>query len=171
MKITFLLLTADAVGGTERAVFNQAAELVGNHDVRVMSILKTQPQLFFPIDERIRVDYLIDQTGPTPVPTRATTLAPEAWAQVADRPSSLVGPSWEAAFNRLTDLELEYALEHTDTDLLITTTPALMALAVQLAPAQVMTLHQEHRVSELRGPSAEPLLRYASRPDARAGPR
>lgn len=74
MKITFLLLTADAVGGTERAVFNQAAELVGNHDVRVMSILKTQPQLFFPIDERIRVDYLIDRTGPAPSPS-----APRDW--------------------------------------------------------------------------------------------
>jgi glycosyltransferase involved in cell wall biosynthesis len=168
MKITFLLLTADAVGGTERAVFNQAAELVENHDVRVLSILKTQPRLFFPIDERIRVDYLIDQTGPAPRPLRPTDLAPEAWAQVADRPSSLVDPSWEAAFNRLTDLELEYALQHTDTDLLITTTPALMALAVQLAPPRVMTLHQEHRVSELRGPSAEPLLRYASRLDALA---
>lgn len=168
MKITFLLLTADAVGGTERAVFNQAAELVGKHDVRVLSILKTQPQLFFPIDERIRVDYLIDRTGPASVPIRPTGLAAEAWAQVADRPSTLVDPAWEAAFNRLTDLELEYALQHTDTDLLITTTPALMALAVQLAPPHVMTLHQEHRVSELRGPSAEPLLRYASRLDALA---
>ncbi|MFD8203904.1 stealth conserved region 3 domain-containing protein [Streptomyces sp. NPDC003470] len=168
MKITFLLLTADAVGGTERAVFNQAAELVANHDVRVLSILKTQPKLFFPIDERIRVDYLIDRTGPTPVPLRATGLTAEAWAQVADRPSALVDPSWEAAFNRLTDLELEYHLQNTDTDLLVTTTPALMALAVQLAPPRVMTLHQEHRVSELRGPSAEPLLRYASRLDALA---
>ncbi|MEU0162141.1 hypothetical protein ABZ154_25715 [Streptomyces sp. NPDC006261] len=41
MKITFLLTTADAVGGTERAVFNQASEP----------------------DERVRVDYLVDLTG------------------------------------------------------------------------------------------------------------
>ncbi|WP_418959645.1 stealth conserved region 3 domain-containing protein [Streptomyces tritici] len=168
MKITFLLTTADAVGGTERAVFNQAAELAGRHDVRVLSVFRSKPELFFPLDERVRVDYLVDMTGPVQRPTRRTDLADSVYAELSAQPSALVDRAWEAAFNRLSDLELELYLQHTDTDILITTTPALMALAVQLSPADVITLHQEHRVSELRGTSGEPLLRYAAQLDALA---
>ncbi|MFE7748591.1 stealth conserved region 3 domain-containing protein [Streptomyces sp. NPDC057428] len=168
MKITFLLTTADAVGGTERAVFNQAAELAERHDVRVLSVFKSKAELFFSPDERIRVDYLVDMTAPVQRPLRRADLEDSVYAALAAQPSSLVDRAWEAAFNRLSDVELGLALEHTDTDVLITTTPALMALAVQLAPAAVITVHQEHRVSELRGTSGEPLLRYSARLDALA---
>ncbi|MFF4490369.1 stealth conserved region 3 domain-containing protein [Streptomyces sp. NPDC001544] len=168
MKITFLLTTADAVGGTERAVFNQASELATRHEVRVLSVFKSKPAQFFQPDERVRVDYLVDLTGDTPRPLRAGTVDDTVWAGLADLPSEIVDRSWESAFSRLTDLELELALQQTDTDVLITTTPALMALAVRLAPAHVITVHQEHRVSELRGTSGEPLRRYAARLDALA---
>ncbi|OSC63151.1 transferase [Streptomyces sp. BF-3] len=168
MKITFLLTTADAVGGTERAVFNQAAELADRHDVRVLSVFKSKPELFFSPDERVRVDHLVDMTGRVQRPVRRADLDESVYAALAQQPSSLVDRAWEAAFNRLSDIELGLALEHTDTDILITTTPALMALAVQLAPAEVITVHQEHRVSELRGTSGEPLLRHAARLDALA---
>ncbi|CAM5275984.1 exopolysaccharide phosphotransferase [Streptomyces badius] len=168
MKITFLLTTADAVGGTERAVFNQAAELADRHDVRVLSVFKSKPELFFSPDERVRVDYLVDMTGRVQRPVRRADLDESVYAALSQQPSSLVDRAWEAAFNRLSDIELGLALERTDTDILITTTPALMALAVQLAPAEVITVHQEHRVSELRGTSGEPLLRHAARLDALA---
>ncbi|WP_149829585.1 stealth conserved region 3 domain-containing protein [Streptomyces tailanensis] len=168
MKITFLLTTADAVGGTERAVFNQAAELAAHHDVRVLSVFKSQPQLFFTVDDRVRVDYLVDVTGQVPRPLRPSRLSDAELTALAALPSDLVDRAWEVAFNRLSDSELALALQDTDTDVLITTTPALMALVVQLAPADVITVHQEHRVSELRGSSGEPLLRYAPRLDALA---
>ncbi|MHC3469588.1 stealth conserved region 3 domain-containing protein [Streptomyces sp. 7R007] len=168
MKITFLLTTADAVGGTERAVYNQASELAVRHDVRVLSVFKSKREQFFTPDERVRVDYLVDLTGRAPRPLRATAVDDAVWAGLAAQPSQLVDRSWESAFSRLSDLELGLALQDTDTDVLITTTPALMALAVQLAPAHVVTVHQEHRVSELRGTSGEPLRRYASRLDALA---
>jgi glycosyltransferase involved in cell wall biosynthesis len=168
MKITFLLTTADAVGGTERAVFNQASELATRHDVRVLSVFKSKREQFFTPDERVRVDYLVDLTTPTRRPLRTTRVEDTVWAGLAEQPSQIVDRSWESAFNRLTDLELELALQDTDTDVLITTTPALMALAVQLAPAHVITVHQEHRVSELRGTSGEPLRRFAARLDALA---
>ncbi|MEU9289204.1 stealth conserved region 3 domain-containing protein [Streptomyces sp. NPDC048275] len=168
MKITFLLTTADAVGGTERAVFNQAAELATRHDVRVLSVFKSKSAQFFTPDERVRVDYLVDLTGRAPRPLRPTKVDDSVWAGLAAQPSHIVDRSWEAAFNRLSDVELELALQDTDTDILITTTPALMALAVHLAPAHVITVHQEHRVSELRGTSGEPLRRYAARLDALA---
>ncbi|MFC7794859.1 stealth conserved region 3 domain-containing protein [Streptomyces cinereoruber] len=168
MKITFLLTTADAVGGTERAVFNQASELATRHRVRVLSVFKSKAELFFSPDDRVTVDYLVDNTGATQRPLRATQVDDTVWSGLAAQPSRIVDRSWEAAFNRLTDLELELALQNLDTDVLVTTTPALMALAVHLAPARVVTVHQEHRVSELRGTSGEPLLRYAPRLDALA---
>ncbi|SDK28936.1 stealth conserved region 3 domain-containing protein [Streptomyces indicus] len=166
MKITFLLTTADAVGGTERAVFNQASELAARHDVRVLSVFKSKPAQFFSPDERVRVDYLIDATGQGQRPLRPTGADPALWNSLAAQPSEIVDRSWENAFNRLTDLELGLALQDIDTDILITTTPALMALAVSLAPSRVVTVHQEHRVSELRGTSGEPLRRYAAQLDA-----
>ncbi|MFF1465050.1 stealth conserved region 3 domain-containing protein [Streptomyces sp. NPDC058330] len=166
MKITFLLTTADAVGGTERAVFNQASELAAGHDVRVLSVFKSKAAQFFSPDERVRVDYLVDLTGPVQRPLRDTTVDDAAWAALSAQPSRIVDRAWEAAFNRVSDLELELALQDTDTDVLITTTPALMALAVHLAPSWVVTVHQEHRVSELRGTSGEPLLRYSAKLDA-----
>ncbi|MFF7212410.1 stealth conserved region 3 domain-containing protein [Streptomyces sp. NPDC008238] len=168
MRITFLLTTADAVGGTERAVFNQASELAARHDVRVLSVFKSRAELFFTPDERVRVDYLVDVTGPVQRPLRGTGLDDQACAALAALPSDIVERDWEAAFNRLSDVELELALQDTDTDILVTTTPALMALAVRLAPSRVITVHQEHRVSELRGTSGEPLLRHAARLDALA---
>ncbi|MGW5475250.1 stealth conserved region 3 domain-containing protein [Streptomyces sp. NPDC004008] len=168
MKITFLLTTADAVGGTERAVFNQASELAARHDVRVLSVFKSRAAQFFTPDERVRVDYLVDLTARTPRPLRPTGVDDSVWAGLAAQPSQIVDRSWESAFNRLSDVELELALQGTDTDVLVTTTPALMALAVRLAPAHVITVHQEHRVSELRGTSGEPLRRYTSRLDALA---
>jgi glycosyltransferase involved in cell wall biosynthesis len=168
VKITFLLTTADAVGGTERAVFNQATELAARHEVRVLSVFKSKSTQFFAPGERVRLDYLVDNTGETPRPLRSSTVEDEVWSGLAARPSEIVDRGWESAFNRLTDLELELALQQTDTDILVTTTPALMALAVRLAPARVITVHQEHRVSELRGASGEPLLRYAARLDALA---
>lgn len=168
MKITYLLTTADAVGGTERAVYNQASELATRHDVRVLSVFKSKSEQFFTPHERVRVDYLVDLTGRTPRPLRSTSVDDSVWSGLAAQPSQIVDGSWESAFNRLSDLELELALQDTDTDVLVTTTPALMALAVQLAPAHVITVHQEHRVSELRGTSGEPLRMHAARLDALA---
>ncbi len=168
MKITYLLTTADAVGGTERAVFNQASELAARHDVRVLSVFKSRREQFFTPHERVRLDYLIDLTSATPRPLRTTGVDDAVRTELAAHPSRIVDRSWEAAFSRLSDLELELALQATDTDVLVTTTPALMALAVELAPAHVVTVHQEHRVSELRGTSGEPLRRYTPRLDALA---
>ncbi|MFI1047858.1 stealth conserved region 3 domain-containing protein [Streptomyces griseoruber] len=168
MKITFLLTTADAVGGTERAVYNQASELAARHDVRVLSVFKSKREQFFTPHARVRVDYLVDLTAPAPRPLRPTAVDDTVWTGLAAQPSQIVDRDWEPAFNRLSDLELGLALQDTDTDVLVTTTPALMALAVHLAPAHVITVHQEHRVSELRGASGEPLRRYAARLDCLA---
>ncbi|WP_066937704.1 stealth conserved region 3 domain-containing protein [Streptomyces sp. NBRC 110611] len=166
MKITYLLTTADEMGGTERTVFTQANQLAGRHDVRVISIFRTRAKLFFDLDPRVRVSYLVDRTGTVERPVRDSGLGTADCARLAALPSRLVDPAWEPAFDRLTDLEAEHALRETDTDILVSTTPALMAVVAQTAPARTVTVHQEHRVAERRGASGDPLLQFAPRFDA-----
>lgn len=166
MKITFLLTWADEMGGTELAVFTQAAHLAPRHDVRVISVFRTREESFFALDERVPVDYLIDASGSYQKPTRENGLSEEECRVLAEQGSELIRRSWEKAFNRLSDVELQLALGELDTDVLITTSPALMAAAVRLVPSSVVTIQQEHRPSQLRGGTGEPLLLFAPQADA-----
>ncbi|MEU8131871.1 Stealth CR1 domain-containing protein, partial [Streptodolium elevatio] len=155
------------MGGTERAVLTQAALMAARHEVEVVSVFRTRARQFFAIPDGVRLRHLIDATNAAaPRPVAARSLGADDCVSLAALPSRYVEPAWEAVFNRLSDLELERLLRETDADIVVTPTPALMALAVQLVPSRVKTVHQEHRVSELRGISGEPLLRYAPALDA-----
>ncbi|SHN04874.1 stealth conserved region 3 domain-containing protein [Streptomyces yunnanensis] len=166
MKITFLLTWGDEMGGTEMATYTQAAHLAPRHDVEVLSVLKTREEPFFTAGRAIPRRYLVDRTGPYGRPVRDSGLDEQACRTLTSLPSELIKPAWEATFDRLTDIEMTAALGALDTDVLVTTTPALMAAAAELVPSRVITVHQEHRASQLRGVSGEPLLVYAPRIDA-----
>ncbi|CAM5265330.1 stealth conserved region 3 domain-containing protein [Streptomyces xanthochromogenes] len=166
MKITFLLTWGDEMGGTEMAAYTQATHLMPRHQVEVVSVFKTRPEPFFEIGRSVPRRYLVDRTGPFEQPVRASDLSEQECRTLASLPSEIIKPSWEATFDRLSDIEMSAALGALDTDVLITTTPALMAAAAELAPARVITVHQEHRASQLRGSTGEPLLVYAPRIDA-----
>ncbi|MGI5469043.1 stealth conserved region 3 domain-containing protein [Streptomyces sp. CA-132043] len=166
MRITFLLTLGDEMGGTEMAAYTQAAHLAPRHDVSVLSVFRTRSEPFFPAGRDIRRRYLVDRTGPYERPVRRSGLDEAACRTLASLPSELIEPAWEHTFNRLSDVELSAALAALDTDVLVTTTPALMAAAAELVQGPVITVHQEHRASQLRGVSGEPLLRYAPRIDA-----
>jgi glycosyltransferase involved in cell wall biosynthesis len=166
MKITFLLTRADAMGGTERAIYTQAEFLAHTHQVEVLSIFRTSAERFFEVDPRITVRYLVDSTGAVPRPARESTLTDAQCAQLAAADGRFILPRWESAFNRLADIELERALRQIDADVLVATTPALMAAITTLAPPHIVTVHQEHRPSQLRGPTGEPLFQFAPRLDA-----
>ncbi|MER7332256.1 MULTISPECIES: stealth conserved region 3 domain-containing protein [unclassified Micromonospora] len=166
MKITFLLLTADAMGGTERAILTQADYLSRRHTVEVISVYRTSHESFFQADERVRMRYLVDLTGPAPRPTRPTSVDDEAYTALYRSPSRLMPARWEKQGSRLADLEIDHALRSLDTDVLVSSSPALMAMATTLAPPSVVTVHQEHRPSQLRGGTGEPLFQFAPRLDA-----
>ncbi|KAA6213485.1 glycosyltransferase [Streptomyces albofaciens JCM 4342] len=166
MKITFLLTWGDEMGGTEMAAYTQAAHLAPRHDVEVISVFKTREEPFFSAGRAISRRYLVDRTGPYGKPVRASDLDEAACRTLTSLPSELIKPAWEATFDRLSDIEMSAALGSLETDVLITTTPALMAAAAELVPSRVITVHQEHRASQLRGVSGEPLLVYAPRIDA-----
>ncbi|MBW8483163.1 stealth conserved region 3 domain-containing protein [Actinomadura parmotrematis] len=166
MKITFLLTWADAMGGTERAVFTQAAYLAARHEVEILSVFRTTAERFFAVDAGVAVRYLVDETGPVPRPVRASALDDDTCRALAASPSRLIDARWEKAFSRLSDLELERALRDLDADVLVSTSPALMAVTTTLPPPRVLTVHQEHRPSQIRGGTGEPLFRFAPRLDA-----
>ncbi|MEU5052535.1 stealth conserved region 3 domain-containing protein [Streptomyces sp. NPDC021096] len=164
MKITFLLTSADTMGGTERATMTLAELLARQHEVEILSVFRTRSEAFFD-SGTVRVRNLVDKRGPQRPVRSAPAGGPDLTAahkRLAATPSELIRPEWESAFNRLTDLELADALRTIDADVLISTTPALMAYMAQYAPEHVLTVHLDHRVSELRGTSGEPLRMFTS---------
>ncbi|MFD9907200.1 stealth conserved region 3 domain-containing protein [Streptomyces sp. NPDC059063] len=166
MKITYLLGWGDEMGGTELATYTQALHLAERHDVEVVSVFRTRPEPFFPQARGVAVRYLVDRTVTPERPVRDSGLDEGVCRTLAALPSDIVAPAWEPAFDRLSDVELTAALTALDADVLVTTTPALLAAAVRLAPARTVTVHQEHRPTQRRGPSGEPLLLHAPRLDA-----
>ncbi|MCX3059192.1 stealth conserved region 3 domain-containing protein [Streptomyces beihaiensis] len=166
MKITFLLTWGDEMGGTEQAVYTQATHLAPRHTVEVLSVVKTRPEPFFGVDDRVPVRYLVDRTGPVPRPVRDSGLGDDECRRLAGLPSDLISPVWEKTFDALTDVEMKRALRTIDTDVLITTSPALMSAVADLVPSRVITIQQEHRPSQLRGGTGEPLLLRAPEIDA-----
>ncbi|MFI2613238.1 stealth conserved region 3 domain-containing protein [Streptomyces sp. NPDC018584] len=168
MKITYLLGWGDEMGGTELATYTQAAHLAERPgiEVEVVSVFRTRAEPFFAEARAVPVRYLVDRTASPERPVRQTELDASACRTLAALPSELIRPAWEDTFDRLSDIEMTAALSAIDTDVLVTTTPALLAAAVTLAPARVITVHQEHRPTQRRGPSGEPLLLHAPRLDA-----
>ncbi len=153
MRITFLVQSAHKQGGTERSAISQANALAAaGHDVRILSVVKAADQPAFAIDDRVKVDHLVDLT---------VTYDEELHA----RESRLVPQRWDKQFSALTDSGLEQGLRGLATDVLVTVTPALLACALELAPDSVVVVHQEHRSSSQRTSGMEPLLVNAPRAD------
>ncbi|MCD0486568.1 glycosyl transferase family 1, partial [Streptacidiphilus sp. ASG 303] len=96
------------------------AHLAPRHDVRVLSVFRTSEEPFFALDERVPVRYLVDATGPYQRPLREHGLSEEDCRVLALQGSELIRRSWEKAFNRLSDVELQLPLGDLDTDVLVT---------------------------------------------------
>ncbi len=164
MRLAFLVLDLDDMGGTSRAVVNLANELVARHTVRILSVRRTADSPHVAVDPRLEVDYLVDSRHET---RRCLTRdLPDAEATRLDALGSVLLPAeWEWQFTALTDLVLGDALPRVEDDVLITVLPGFLALAAQLLPPEVGLVHQEHRASfSRRGPMA-PLLAFAPRAD------
>ncbi len=153
MKVTFLTQSAHKLGGTERSAISQANALAAaGHEVRILSVVKAAEEPVFAIDDRVKVDHLVDLTVTYDEALHA-------------RPSLLVPERWDKQFSALTDVGLEQGLRGLSTDVLVTVTPALLVCALELAPDSVVVVHQEHRSSSQRTSGMEPLLVNAPRAD------
>ncbi len=153
MRITYLVLSAYEMGGTERSTITQANALVGEHDVTIISVLRAAEQPHYAIDGRVNLAALVDvRPGADKDP-------------LLDAESVLVPRRWDGQFSARTDIALENALRDLRTEVVVTVTPALLASAVQLLPDDVVVVHQEHRSSSQRTSGMEPLLAFAPRAD------
>jgi glycosyltransferase involved in cell wall biosynthesis len=153
VKVVYLVLSAYAVGGTERAAITQANALAPDHDVTIISVLRTADAPHYAVDERVTLQPLVD-------------VRPDAEPDpLLDAESVLVPRRWDGQFSARTDVALEAALSKVRADVVVTVTPALLACAVQLLPDDVVVVHQEHRSSSQRTSGMEPLLAFAPRAD------
>jgi glycosyltransferase involved in cell wall biosynthesis len=170
VKIAFLLLTVDGMGGTERSVVSQANALASaGHKVTIISIIRRGDVPHFAIDPGVRVDYLVDLADPEVPRAIRRHVADDAEAyRLHNSPSLLVPRRWDGQFSALTDAGCHDYLADVDSDVLVTVTPGLLAIATQLLPEGPALIHQEHRSSSDRTSGLEPLLTFAPRADVLA---
>ncbi len=153
MRIAFLITTIHQLGGTESAVTTQANALAAaGHDVEIISVYRPSDGPAFSLAPGVAVRDLVD--------TRAEL--PDEPALEARR---LVRPGWDPTLDARGDVAVQAALPTVSADVLVTLTPALLALAAQLRPSSVVLVHQEHRASSQRKAGLEPLLTSAPRAD------
>ncbi|WP_168218445.1 stealth conserved region 3 domain-containing protein [Nocardioides eburneiflavus] len=163
LDIVFVLFNADGMGGTARSGIEQANALLSldeGHRVRILSVTRSGASTHYRLADGLEVTYLVDVRGERPAAVRGSH-APE----LADRESVIVPRSWDALYNGLTDATMREALGAIEADVLVTTTPELLAVVAQLAPDDVALVHQEHRASSSRVNDLGALLQFAPRAD------
>ncbi|UFN46340.1 stealth conserved region 3 domain-containing protein [Nocardioides okcheonensis] len=163
LDIVFVLFNADGMGGTARSGIEQANALLGlgeGHRVRILSVTRSGATTHYRLADGLEVTYLVDVRGERPA-----AVSGRHPADLAERESVIVPRSWDALFNGLTDATLREALGGIDADVLVTTTPELLAVVAQLAPPGAALVHQEHRASSSRVNDLGALLQFAPRAD------
>jgi glycosyltransferase involved in cell wall biosynthesis len=163
LDIVFVLFNADGMGGTARSGIEQANALLSlgeGHRVRILSVTRSGASTHYRLADGLEVTYLVDVRGERPAAVRGSH-APE----LAERESVIVPRSWDSLYNGLTDATMREALGAVEADVLVTTTPELLAVVAQLAPDDVALVHQEHRASSSRVNDLGALLQFAPRAD------
>jgi hypothetical protein len=170
VKVTLLALDLDEPGVPARTVTHLGALLAaGGHDVRLLSVRRSgdgPPQaLDGPRATALATEHLLDVRAEVPRSLVARDLAADEAADLHAAPSTLAPADWSWQTSALTDLALEAALADLATDVLVTTTPALLAAAVQLAPAGTAVVHLEQRPAPALADEGS-TARVAARADA-----
>lgn len=163
LDVVFVLFNADGMGGTARSGIAQANALHSlgeGHRVRILSVTRSGDSTHYPVADGVEVTYLVDVRG-----SRAKALQARLPGELADRESVLVPRSWDSTFSALTDAALREHLATLEADVVVTTTPELLAVVTQLLPDDVAVVHQEHRSSSSRVNDLGALLTFAPRAD------
>ena len=141
-RLRFLVTSAWGVGGTIRATITTAAHLASNHDVEVVSILRTSVQPGMAVPAGLRLRPLFDRTDRHPSPRNLATL-------LLYRAPSRLWDTRDAHYkfaSLWTDvLLLRWLRSLPDGTVVVATRPALVFLAGRLAPAGVIVIAQEHQ--------------------------
>jgi glycosyltransferase involved in cell wall biosynthesis len=165
MKIVFLVFDIGRGGGTERSVITLANYLGQQHDVEILSVLKAVGHPLFEISPRVRVRHLVSTESPGARLLENHDVSDRYAARLHEMPSVVVPGHWASGFTGLTDFAIESALREVSAEVVVTTTSALLSLAVQFLPPRVSVVHHEHRASTRQHDGLEPLLAFAARAD------
>ena len=163
LDVVLVLFNADGMGGTARSGIAQANALLAlgeGHRVRILSVTRSADRTHYPLADGLEVTYLVDVRAGRHVPVSG-----EHPPELAERESLLVPRSWDPSFSALTDATLREHLGRLRADVVVTTTPELLAVVAQLAPQDVALVHQEHRASSRRVNDLGALLEFAPRAD------
>ncbi|WP_159611301.1 stealth conserved region 3 domain-containing protein [Glutamicibacter sp. JC586] len=148
MKLNYLLTSADARAGTERAIADQTKSMAARgYEVTVSSVYRL-PETGFDFGDGVTVEYITDLAGDS---GNASLIIPE---------------EWDNQFCRETDTAVMNYLAQREDDVLIASTPALAVYALLYSPATTKIVQEEHRNTMARGVTAEPLLRHSLNVDA-----
>ncbi|WP_328916833.1 MULTISPECIES: glycosyltransferase family 4 protein [unclassified Streptomyces] len=138
MRITFLIHTAYGIGGTIRTTCNLAGQLVGEHEVEIVSVFRHRDDLVFDFDPRIRMRYLADirKSSPDSVLDHPLHARPSAVFPSSD--------SRSAMYSALTDELIGATLAELDSDVVVGTRPGLNVHLARQAPRRLVRVAQEH---------------------------
>ena len=152
ISVVFLVHRPDYAGGTERATFLVTGALAHHPrlDVSIVGLERTAAEPFFADDVRVPLTTLVDIRDP----------------DVERQPSALVEHDWQSDFSTATDAALAEWFDRVRPDIVVATTPGLLAVADLLAPATTRIVDVEHRSSAARGGSGVPLHRHGPSADA-----
>jgi glycosyltransferase involved in cell wall biosynthesis len=164
MRVAYLVADVDTRDDATRSVVAQARALAGDHDVRVLSLYRTTDTPAQPF----RLDHLIDLRDPKAPKVPIDLADPKQATALHGKRSALVPAGWDRHVTALTDVALEAGLPALDVDVVVTTSPGLLAAAVELLPDRVIVVHQDYRPSTDRTPEA--VLHYGPLVDVVAVP-
>jgi glycosyltransferase involved in cell wall biosynthesis len=174
VRITFVIANAFGGGGTIRTTLTMAAALADRHDVEVVSVVRHRDDAMLPIDPRVRVRVLVDNS-PTAKTRRRSSLNPvtqvrslthTALGRIASRLAHPKDVRY-STFSIRTDLALIRWARSLDRDVVIATRPSLNLILARYAPPGVLAIGQEHMHLAKHGPELrQAYLRFYPRLDA-----
>ena len=137
MKIAFLIVDRDHIGGVVSAVHNMAGALAARHDVEVVALRRARTESTFPLDPRVRVVNLTDLRPESPTGDAEDPL-------LAQRPKVYPDAATPPKVSRLTELRLLRYLAETDADAVVSSNPRITVVLARAEGGDHLRLAQEH---------------------------
>jgi glycosyltransferase involved in cell wall biosynthesis len=136
-RLYVVMVNAYGTGGIARTVVNLANALVERHQVEIITVYRRRTDPAYPIDPRVTVSQLVDARK------GVRTEGDPEHDRLARLPSRLT-TALDQNMTALTDELIVERLRELEPGILITTRPALHALAAEFAPGHVITVAQDH---------------------------
>lgn len=141
-RVTFLTYNVCGIGGVARSVAIVASALAEEHDVEILSVLRTHAVTTFPLDERVKVTTWFDDTGAAR--RWRQQHAEHPWAVAAAHPATDPVLRRDPRFNALAEERMLERLATLDTDVLVSTRPTLHHAAREHTPHGTVVVGWDH---------------------------